>query len=51
MPEFIKKEDIIWDNVRYIKEPLNATDEEANWRYELILNKPLSEWDVYSYWE
>lgn len=48
---YIKRRDIVWEKVRYIKEPLSATDEEATWKYELWLNKPLSEWDVFSYWE
>lgn len=47
----IKKQDIEWKLVKYIKEPLSATDEEATWKYKFWLNEPLASWDVFSYWE
>lgn len=48
---FIPKDKIKWKQVRYLKEPLGATDEEATWKYKLWLNEPLASWDVFSYWE
>lgn len=48
---FIKCEDVEWKNTRYIKEPLEVTDEEASWKYNLLLPRPLADWDVFSYWE
>lgn len=47
----IKIQDIQWKKVRYLKIPLEATDEEAEWLYEFWLNEPLASWDVFSYWE
>ena len=47
----IRKQDIDWKLVRYLKEPLSATDEEATWKYKFWLNEPLASWDVFSYWE
>lgn len=48
---FIPKDQIDWKKVRYLKEPLGGTDDEAIWKYELWLNEPLASWDVFSYWE
>lgn len=48
---FIKKEDIEWKIVKYLKEPLGASPEHATWKYEMWLNEPLASWDVFDYWE
>jgi FkbM family methyltransferase len=48
---FIPKDQIEWKKVKYIKLPLETTDEDAQWLYELWLNEPLASWDVFSYWE
>lgn len=48
---FIKKEDIDWKQIKYLKEPLSTSDELATWKYKLWLNEPLASWDVFSYWE
>jgi len=40
-----------WKKVRYIKIPWEATDDEAVWKYELVLPEPLASWDVFSKWE
>jgi len=42
---------IDWKKVRYLKIPWQATDEEADWLYELWLNEPLASWDVFAKWE
>lgn len=47
----IPKDEIQWREVKYLKHPLTATDEQAEWDYTLILNEPLASWDVFSYWE
>lgn len=47
----IPKDQVQWREVRYLKEPLEATDEEATWKYKFILPEPLASWDVFSYWE
>ena len=49
--KYIPREDVEWKKVRYIKEPLEGTDEAATWKYEFYLNEPLASWDVFSYWE
>jgi FkbM family methyltransferase len=41
----------IWKKVKYIKIPWQATDEEADWQFEIILPEPLANWDVFSIWE
>lgn len=48
---FIPLDKIEWKKVRYLKIPLEATDDEAKWLYEFWLNEPLASWDVFSYWE
>lgn len=48
---YIPKDKIEWKKVKYLKRPLEATDEEATWDYELLLPEPLASWDVFSYWE
>lgn len=48
---FIPLDQIQWKEVRYLKEPLETTDEAATWKYKLVLNEPLASWDVFSYWE
>lgn len=48
---FIPKDKVQWKKVKYIKLPLETTDEAATWLYELWLNEPLASWDVFSYWE
>lgn len=48
---YIPKDKIEWKKVRYLKIPLEATDEEADWMYSFWLNEPLASWDVFSYWE
>lgn len=40
-----------WKSVKYLKTPLEATDEEAKWEMTLVLPEPLASWDVFSYWE
>ncbi len=40
-----------WKKIRYIKIPWEATDDEAVWKYELLLPEPLASWDVFSKWE
>lgn len=47
----IPKDQVQWREVRYLKEPLEATDEEATWKYTFTLPEPLASWDVFSYWE
>lgn len=47
----IPDNEVVWSKVKYLKTPLEATDEEAKWEYEFVLPAPLSEWDVFSYWE
>lgn len=42
----IKREDIIWKTVRYLKKGFSE-----NYEFELTLNEPLASWDVYDYWE
>lgn len=48
---YIKPDQIEWKKVKYLKNPIEATDEQAFWDYELLLNEPLASWDVFSYWE
>lgn len=48
---FIPKDKIEWKKVKYLKIPWQATDDEAEWLYELWLNEPLASWDVFSIWE
>lgn len=47
----IPKDQVQWREVRYLKEPLETTDEQATWKYKFILPEPLASWDVFSYWE
>lgn len=48
---YIPKDQIQWKKVKYLKIPWQATDEEAEWLYELWLNEPLASWDVFAVWE
>lgn len=48
---FIHKDQIEWKKVKYLKEPWQATDEEATWKYEFWMNEPLASWDVFAVWE
>lgn len=48
---FIPKDKIEWKKVKYLKIPWQATDEEADWLYELWMNEPLASWDVFAIWE
>lgn len=45
----ISKNNIIWENVKILKDDWKVHD--SPYDYEFILPKPLSEWDVYDYWE
>lgn len=49
--KFIKPEDVVWKEVKYLKEPLKASPEHATWKYTLTLPEPLASWDVFDYWE
>lgn len=49
--QFIKKEDVQWKEVQYLKEPLTASPEHATWKYKFMLPEPLASWDVFDYWE
>ncbi len=40
-----------WKSVKYLKIPWQATDQEADWQFELILPEPLASWDVFTIWE
>ena len=40
-----------WKKIKYLKEPLAASPQHAKYKYELILPRPLADWDVFSYWE
>lgn len=51
MSEFIQLDDVIWRDVKYLKTPLSASDEQATWSYTLKLPEPLASWDTFSYWE
>lgn len=43
---FIKKDDLKWEPVKYLR--IGGTEQ---FEFELDLYKPLSEWDVYEHWE
>jgi FkbM family methyltransferase len=40
-----------WRTIRYLKTSDRGPVEAHTWRYELILPRPLADWDVYDYWE
>lgn len=46
MMNFIKKEDVVWKKVPYLRQ-----GETRNYDYVLELNEPLASWDVWDYWE
>lgn len=46
MSNFIERNQIIWEKVRYLRQ-----GETFNYDYELKLNEPLASWDVWDYWE
>lgn len=43
---FIKPEDVKWKTVRYLRK-----GQSFNYLYQLELNEPLANWDVWDYWE
>lgn len=43
---FIERDDISWKTVPYLRK-----GETFNYEYNLILNEPLANWDVWDYWE
>lgn len=51
LANFIKPDDIIWREVKYLKLPLSADDDHADWAYRFELPEPLASWDVFSNWE
>lgn len=51
MSIFIPQDEVIWKQVKYLKEPLRASHADSIWKYELTLPVPLADWDVFDYWE
>lgn len=50
-PHFTPRQHLEWKEVKYLKEPLTAAPAHATWQYTMQLPVPLSDWDVYDYWE
>ena len=48
---FIPRELIEWKTVKYIKSSEAGPEEDHVWDYEMILPRPLADWDVFAVWE
>lgn len=49
--QFTPVDQVEWKAVKYLKTHSEGPEEAHPWEYELVLPRPLADWDVFSVWE